>query len=124
MIKSKHLAVVLHEIINKNDSSLEEKFFNFIKIQKLESQLPNVLYRLEKILKKEDEKNKIQIEAPHDISSQTIKEVKTFLKVEQKENTFKINKDLIAGFRARWDGVVYDASFKTGLEKFKNSIIK
>ncbi len=123
MIKSKHLALVLHEIIEKNDSSLEEKFFNFIKLQKLESQLPNILYRLEKILKKEDEKNKIQIEAPHDVSPETLENIKDFLKVK-KENTFKINKELIAGFRARWEGQIYDASFKTSLEKFKNSIIK
>lgn len=123
MIKSKHLASVLHEIIKENNSSLEEKFFNFIKNKKLESQLPNVLYRLEKILKKEEEKNKIQIEAPHEISTQTLEEIKNFLKVK-KENTFKINKDLIAGFRARWEGQMYDASFKTSLEKFKNSIIK
>jgi F0F1-type ATP synthase delta subunit len=36
----------------------------------------------------------------------------------------KINKNLIAGFTAKWQGKFYDMSFNTGLKKLEENIIK
>jgi F0F1-type ATP synthase delta subunit len=119
MIKSK-----IFDIYKEKGTLTEEQFFLFIKEKKLEAQLPSILNKLEYLLKNLDEKNKIQIEAPHALSEATVKDIKNFLQVPEMEEKVSLNKELIAGFRARYNGIIYDASFKTGLENLKKSIIK
>lgn len=123
MIKSKQLAKVLHELTKDDTVDVSEKFFAFMKAKKLEAQMPSVLYHFEKIIEQEKEKKGIQIEVPHEVSAQTIKDIKEFLQIENLEETIKINKNLLAGFRARYQGKMYDSSLKTGLDKLKEKII-
>jgi len=122
MIRSKQLAQALYDLsLEKEDFS--DKFLSFVKENKLEAQLPSVLYHLDKIIEKEKEKSGIQIEVAHEVSKKTIEDIKIFLQAEKLPELIKNKKELIAGFRAKWNGVIYDASIATGIKKLKETII-
>ena len=124
MIKSKQLAQALFELSNEKVENLDAKFFDFIEKRKLQAQLPSVLYHLEKIAELDREKKGIQIEVAHEIKNETIKHIKTFLKADHLPEVIKNKKELIGGFRAKWNGMIYDSSIKTGLKKLEETIIK
>ena len=123
MIKSKQLAQALFELSREKVENVDAKFFDFIEKRNLQAQLPSILFHLEKITLQDQEKKGIQIETAHEINDTTAKEIKTFLKAENLSEVKKIKKELIAGFRAKWNGVVYDASISTGLKKLEEKII-
>jgi F0F1-type ATP synthase delta subunit len=124
MIKSKQLAKALFELSEEKVKGLDKKFFDFIKNRNLQAQLPSVLYHLEKIIEFDKEKKGIQIETAHEIKNDTVKQIKSFLKAEDLPEVIKIKKELIAGFRAKWKGMIYDASIMTSLKKLEEVIIE
>jgi len=124
MIKSKQLAKAIFELSEEKVDNFEAKFFDFIEKRNLTTQLPSILIHLEKIIELEKEKKGIQIETAHEISHETTKHIKTFLKADELSEVIKINKDLIGGFRAKWNGKIYDASIKNSLKKLEEVIIK
>ena len=124
MIKSKQLARSLYELAEENTQGLDAKFFDFIEKKKLNAQMPSILYHLEKISKLDKEKKGIQIEVAHELKADTVKQIKAFLKADHLPEVIKTKKELIGGFRAKWGGVIYDASISTGLKKLKEIIIK
>lgn len=124
MIKSKQLAQALFELLEKESENLDAKFFDFIEKRKLQAQLPSVLYHFEKIIELNRKKGGIQIEVAHEIKNDTVKQIKTFLKAENLPEIIKTKKELIGGFRAKWNGFIYDSSIETGLKKLEETIIK
>lgn len=124
MIKSKQLAQAIFQLSEEKVANLDAKFFDFIEKRNLTAQLPSILFHLEKIIELEKEKKGIQIETAHEIKSDTVKHIKTFLKAEDLPEVIKIKKELIAGFRAKWNGKIYDASIKNSLKKLEEVIIK
>ena len=134
MIKSKQLAKALYELGEETrlhqgyggamkEHDLDAKFFDFIEKKNLKAQLPSILYHLEKIAELDREKKGIQIETAHEIKNDTAHHIKKFLKADHLPEVVKIKKELIAGFRAKWNGMIYDASLQTGLKKLKEEII-
>ncbi len=123
MIKSKQLAQALFELSEENTEGLDQKFFDFIEKRNLKGQMNSILYHLERITEKEKEKKGIQIEIAHEIKPETAKQIKSFLKAEHLDESLKIKKELIAGFRAKFGGKIYDASIMTGLKKLEKNII-
>jgi len=123
MIKSKQLAQALFELSEEKVAGLDAKFFDFIEKRKLKAQMPSILYHLEKIAELDKEKKGIQIEVAHSVKEDTVKQIKTFLKAEKLPEVIKIKKELVAGFRAKWNGKIYDASILTGLKKLQETII-
>lgn len=124
MIKSRQIAKALFELEASKTPQLAEKFAEFMKKTKLTAQIPAVLYHLEKINEIEKEKKGINIEVAHEIKPHTINEIKKFLKAEHTAETVKINKNIIAGFTAKFQGKFYDISIASGLKKLEESIIK
>lgn len=124
MIKSKQLAKAIFELSESGEKKLDEKVVKFMQDKKLTAQMPAVLYHLEKIAEQDREKKGIQIEIAHDIKHETAKHIKKFLKAENLVEAVKIKKELVAGFRAKWGGIIYDASVMTGLKKLEEAIIK
>lgn len=122
IINSKHLAKVLFDIHKSGDRQMEEKFFNFVREKKIESQMRSVLHRVEKMIEEDKEKTGIKIEVPHDISQKTVEDIKNFLDAKNLVPHVKLNKSLIAGFRAKWNGGAYDASFASSLKKIEEVI--
>lgn len=135
MIKSKQLAQALFELSEEENlvvgllssspttKSLDQKFFDFIEKRNLKGQMVSILYHLERIAEKEKEKKGIQIETAHEIKPETIKQIKSFLNVDGLEESLKIKKELVAGFRAKFGGKIYDSSIMTGLKKLEKNII-
>ena len=124
MIKSKDLAKSFFQLAKEDTPDLVENFLKFAKENKLEAQLPSVLYRVEKLAEQDRETNGIQIETAHAVSKGTIDKIKSFLKAEDLKDYHKINKDILAGFRAKWGGKAYDASFHTSLKKLEHAITR
>ncbi len=138
MIKSKQLAQALFELSEEENlvaglpsslgspatKSLDEKFFSFIEKRNLKGQMNSVLYHLERITEQEKEKKGIQIETAHEIKAETAKQIKTFLKADHLTESLKIKKELVAGFRAKFGGKIYDSSIMTGLKKLEREIAK
>ena len=123
MIKSKQLARSLYEMSEENVQNLDAKFFDFIEKRNLKAQLPSILYHLEKIAKLDSEKKSIQIEVAHELKGDTVRQIKTYLKAENLPEVIKNKKELIGGFRAKWNGIIYDSSISTSLKKLKETII-
>ncbi len=132
MIKSRQIAKALYDLNEEErftppspgGASLAEKFLDFMKNTKLSAQIPAVLYHLEKIEKEAKEKKGVSIESAHELKGDTVKEIKNYLKAGEVDQTLKINKNLVAGFTAKWQGKFYDMSFATGLKKLEENIIK
>ncbi|HEY4494056.1 MAG TPA: F0F1 ATP synthase subunit delta [Candidatus Paceibacterota bacterium] len=122
MIKSKQLARALFELAEDKTAGLENKFLDFVKSRNLASQMPSVLYHLEKIMEREQEKKGIEIEVAHEIKPAIAHHIKTFLNADNLPETVKIKKELVGGFRAKWGGVIYDASILSGLQKLQKAI--
>ena len=124
MIKSRQIAKALYDLSENKVPNLPDKFLVFIKKTKLTAQVPAVLYHLGKITETEKEKRGIFIKSAHELKNQTIQEIKKNLQAEKAEEILKIDKSLIAGFTAKWQGKFYDQSFVTGLKKLEGAIIK
>ncbi|MFZ2205234.1 MAG: F0F1 ATP synthase subunit delta [Minisyncoccia bacterium] len=122
MIKSKQLAQALFELSEENTEGLDQKFFSFIEKRNLKGQMNSVLYHLERITEQDKEKKGIQIETAHEIKSETAKQIKSFLKADHLTESLKIKKELVAGFRAKFGGKIYDSSIMTGLKKLEKTI--
>ncbi len=122
IIKSKQLAQALFELSQSDEANLDAKFFDFLEKRGLLSELPSVLYHFEKIMEVEHEKNGMQIEVAHEIKHETAKEIKKYLKAEDLKEVVKIKKELVGGFRAKWGGMIYDASIMTSLKKLQDNI--
>jgi len=130
MIKSKQLAQALYELSIKNIDNLDSKFFDFIEKRNLKAQMPSVLYHLERINKLNTEKNGMQIETAHPISKEILGEIKSFASknisndknISEIVEMSKIQKDLIGGFRVKYNGVIYDASIMTSIKKLEERI--
>lgn len=129
MIKSKQLAQALFELGEEKVENLDAKFFDFLDKKNLKAQMPSILYHLERITKLNQEKNGIQIEVAHSVSKETIDKIKSFLDknnstsgVSKKTEIVKIKKELVGGFRAKYDGIIYDSSIMTSLKKLEESI--
>ncbi len=131
MIKSKQLAQALFELSNEKVENLDAKFFDFLEKRNLKAQMPSILYHLERITELDLEKRGVQIEVAHQISADTVNKIKSFLEkvspgsgVSRKPEVIKIRKELIGGFRGKFNGVIYDSSIMAGLKKLEELIIK
>ena len=124
ILKSKQLAQALFELSQDNSvADLDAKFFDFIEKRNLKAQLPSILYHLEKIAEVEQEKNGMQIEVAHEIKHEMASHIKKYLEAGDVKEVVKIKKELIGGFRAKWNGMIYDASIMTSLKKLQENII-
>ncbi len=136
MIKSKQLAQALFELSEEENlvvgllssspttKSLDEKFFEFLEKRNLKGQMNSVLYHMERIAEQDKEKKGIVIETAHEIKHEIAKQIKSFLKADHLTESLKIKKELVAGFRAKFGGRIYDSSIMTGLKKLEQEIIK
>src|SRR5690606_19611116 len=96
--------------------------------QKLLSQVPAILFHLEKIAEQENESKSIIIETAHNINQDTVQKIKQFMSLRVGDNKdlpeiLKVKKELVAGFRAKQGGNIYDSSIMTGLQKLEEAII-
>jgi len=128
MISSKNLADAIYEISldsKQDDTVFLASILDYIKEYKLESLLPKVIIYLEDKLNKELEWNTLSIESGLDISEEIKQKIKSRLNADNaKSITSTVDKDLIGGFTATYQGVIYNASLKNQLELLRNALTK
>ncbi len=124
MIKSKQLAKAIYELAESKTEHLDKKIMDFIESRNLKAQIPSVLYHLEKIMEMEEERKGIVIETAHEIHHETANKIRKFLDADHLKEVLKVKKELIGGFRAKWNGQIYDSSIMTGLKKLEEAIIR
>jgi len=124
MISSKQIAKELFKESKKtNDLSLfVDNFMQYLKSKKLEYIIPSVLKHLEIIEKREKDLLTAKISFGKEPTDETVKMVKNHIKLGEKDTdvVVDVEKDLIGGFVAEYNGVIYDGSLKgyiRGLEK-------
>ncbi len=125
MTNYRHLSKAILSLAEGGHSDLSEKVLAFIKSRKMTSQIPTVIFYLDKITKEEKDKKAIQIEAAHEIKPEVTSQIKNFLKVDDSTvSLFRIKKELVSGFRVKCGGVVYDSSISSNLKRLEESLTK
>lgn len=72
--------------------------------------LPSVLSTVMQILSHRSARDLVTIESPFPLSENSIVHIKKIMGVETQKHEVTINKSILAGFKARWKGVLYDGS--------------
>lgn len=84
------------------------------------SLLPSILDELKHHQKENRISDTIYIESPFPITKDNELTIKKLLNAEEKDHHFIENKNLLAGFRARYKGTMVDSSMKRILNTFIN----
>lgn len=72
--------------------------------------LPFVLTTVMQITSHRNRRDVVTIESPFPLSENSIVHIKKVMRVETQNHEVTINKNILAGFKARWKGVLYDGS--------------
>jgi F0F1-type ATP synthase delta subunit len=128
MISSKNLAEAIYKISSKSkkdDDIILNSILDYVKSYKLESLLPKTLIYLEDKIKKEKKWNTFLIESRYPLNLEMLEKIKVKLKIEKETDSEKIEKkEIIGGFKATYQGIIYDGSLQNQLQLLKNSLIK
>lgn len=72
---------------------------------------------LESIAKEQSSKETLFVETPFDLSNEALLTIARLTKAEDKEHQITLNKSLLAGFKARYRGKLYDGSAQRIIRK-------
>ena len=113
------LASLLEAHPNQEKKILAD-FVRFLEEKKITWQLKSITRHLEKIFADQEKRHLLQISTAHKLSPTLINKIKKYTsqntKVKTQEST---EPELIAGFIAEYNGVIYDASLAGQLIKLK-----
>lgn len=119
MISSRHIAQAVYELAQEgHDSMIHTRVFEYLQSHNLLSLLGNVMHHLEQLYETEKRHQTLQITSAQDMSESFVKELKKTLSAHHVAPVV-VHPELQGGFIAEYQGVVYDASVKTQLEKLK-----
>lgn len=129
MIRSQELAQALFLILKETESKkidlVFKRFVDFVEKNNLISQLPTIIRYLESYNEKEKDNDTLFIESPFDVSDVILNDIKDFVGVKRSTLIQRIiTPELIGGFRARYQGVIFDASIAYNLQVLKSRLIK
>lgn len=128
MISSKNLAEAIYEISTTSKSDpdiLSSAILDHIKIYRLESLLPKAIMYIEDKIKKQHIWKTFYIESRFDLSNETLNKIKIKLNADQPKYVItEKNDEIIGGFVATYQGIIYDASIKNQLQLLKKILTK
>ncbi len=128
MITSRDIVQTLLFANKKDDLDAKKLVSNtlaYLEKQNLKHLLPEVLRILEQEGLKEAEQESVVIETSHVVSESTLKQISSKLLTDAKEDPKQVvNEDLIGGFVAKHNGVIYDASLKRKIELLRKELTK
>lgn len=81
-----------------------------LRIYNLLGLLPSILSSVTQIVSHRNARNVVGIESPFPLSENSIVHIKKIMGVQTENHEVTINKSILAGFKARWKGVLYDGS--------------
>lgn len=99
---------IAQKIVEKNIPA--KAVVEVLGVYKLLSLLPSIKKDLEKISKNKDEHGKIHIESPFPLTEDALARIRRIAGNDLAETSVTINQELLAGFKARWKGRLYDGS--------------
>lgn len=85
------------------------------------SLMPSVLDQVKRISKSVLMKDTLKIETPFEISEESIKRIKSLVGDERASHEITINKNILAGFKARFKEKLYDASAERIIKQLVSS---
>ncbi len=88
---------------------------------KMLSLLPSVHQALLQMSLQVGKKDILMIETPFPLNVDSIKIIKRMVGNENAEHEISINKNILAGFKARFKGVLYDGSAERIIKQINNS---
>jgi F0F1-type ATP synthase delta subunit len=110
---------------NIDAKKLASNTLAYLKKQNLEHLLPEILRILEQEGLKEAEQESVVIETAREVSESMLKQISSkLLDCAEGKPEQVVNEDLIGGFVAKHNGVIYDASLKRKIELLKKELVK
>lgn len=74
------------------------------------SLLPNILETVKKLKSDQGAQDTIHVESPFEVSEEALARIKRIVGNDMAETSVTINKNILAGFKARYKGKLYDGS--------------
>lgn len=96
-------------LINSNQTDIKQVVTVLTKYRML-SLLPNIRQSLIQIASTESSRDTVLIESPFPLSEEATQSIKNLVGGHAAHTETAINKDVLAGFKARYKGVLYDGS--------------
>lgn len=87
---------------------------------KLLSLLPSIKKNLEKFSRTQNEESRIHVESPYPLSGEALAHIKRVAGNDLADTDVTINQELLAGFKARWKGKLYDGSAQRIIRQLLN----
>lgn len=72
--------------------------------------LPLIKNDLEKLSKDQGERDKLHVESPHPLGKEALAKIRRIVGNDLAETSVTLSQELLAGFRARWKGRLFDGS--------------
>jgi F0F1-type ATP synthase delta subunit len=114
MTLSRNIAsLLLHKNLNIEDTTEILRRYNLLAL------LPRVREALEQMKKVQGEENSISIETPFALAEDALKSIQRMVGTAAPVNV-AINKNLFAGFKARYKGKLYDGSAERIIKELIN----
>lgn len=105
MTLSRNLAqVIVDNEVSANRIEETLRSYNLLSL------LPAVLEEIKRLLARRSEDDVLAIESPFTVSDESIARIKRIVGNDLAEHTVTINPNLLAGWKARFKGIVYDGS--------------
>ncbi len=126
-VTSKQLASALIRSLEEgtNPKTLLKNFEGFLEKNNLQTLLPNIVKNLEREVIVLDKKNTALIKVSHEVKDATVKLIEKFIdKAKSDPVKVEIDESLIGGFKAYYQGQVFDGSVKNYLKELKLNLMK
>jgi F0F1-type ATP synthase delta subunit len=88
---------------------------------KLLSLLPSIRKAVEEMHRAESRKEAIDVESPFELDERALARIKRIVGNDLAPHTLTINKNLLAGFKARYRGTLYDGSAERIVRQLQDS---
>src|SRR5690606_667078 len=128
MVSSKNLAKALYKLSseeNKSSDVVSNAFLKYIDEYNLKALLPQIVNYLEEFNRMNKEFNTLNISTGYTMEDKIIEDIKSMIKVSDKDIVnIKEESELIGGFTATYQGIIYDASIRNQLQLLKQKLIK
>jgi len=122
MISSQAIAQSVYELSqDRGNKNVAGNLVTYLESNNLMPLLGSIVEHLERIQANTSAKLELNIVSAHKLTESTVKEIKKSLGAGQLGTVTEDN-SLVGGFVAEYNGVVYDASVATQLNRLKNTL--
>lgn len=125
-INSKKIALAVHKSLRNNEDvdSVFKNLNTYITKNNLEYLIPNIIINLEVLNIDAKKFNTCIISSSHELSDETINNLKEKFSIDSESTKIKIDKSLIGGFTLLHRGIKYDASIINLIKNMKSLLVK